>query len=169
MGYPVVDEDEFLSSEKGILILEGGDRTLTKFAREKLGCRLSKGIDIVFKKNNKYYIGEAKFLTTPGGEQDRGFDDASAFIHEKSGNATRIAILDETDSGLDVDALKIVANGINKLRTSDMGILLITHYQRILKYIKPDKVYVMVGGKIVVQGGKDLVEKLEEQGYEGLA
>lgn len=94
MGYPIVDEDEFLSSEKGVLILDGGDRTLAKFAREKLKCKLSKGIDIVFKKNNRYYICEAKFLTTPGGEQDRGFDDASSFIHEKSGNATRIAILD---------------------------------------------------------------------------
>ncbi|MEK6853004.1 MAG: Fe-S cluster assembly ATPase SufC, partial [Nanoarchaeota archaeon] len=79
-----------------------------------------------------------------------------------------IAILDETDSGLDIDALKIVAEGINKLRSKELGILLITHYQRILGYIKPDKVYVMIGGRIVKSGSKELAQELEEKGYETL-
>ena len=77
-----------------------------------------------------------------------------------------IGILDETDSGLDVDSLKIVANGINRLKGPDMGILLITHYQRILDYIVPDKVHIVVDGKIVKSGGKELAFEVEEKGYE---
>ncbi|MFH1591054.1 MAG: Fe-S cluster assembly ATPase SufC [archaeon] len=75
------------------------------------------------------------------------------------------AILDETDSGLDIDSLKIVAEGINSLRGPDIGILLITHYQRILHYIKPDMVHVMMGGRIVESGGYELAERLEKEGY----
>jgi len=78
----------------------------------------------------------------------------------------RYAILDETDSGLDVDALKIVAEGINHFKTKDRGILLITHYNRILKYVVPDIVHVMVDGKIVKSGGKELAEEIEETGYQ---
>lgn len=77
-----------------------------------------------------------------------------------------IGILDETDSGLDVDSLKTVANGINRLKGPDMGILLITHYQRILDYIIPDKVHIVVDGKIVKSGGKELALEVEERGYE---
>lgn len=94
IGFRSVDEDEFLRTNNQTLILKGSDNFLASFAREKLRCRLKKGIDFVIKKNNKYIIGEAKFLTTPGGEQDRGFDDAENFISEKSGNAIRIAVLD---------------------------------------------------------------------------
>ena|SRR3989338_1649620 len=78
----------------------------------------------------------------------------------------KIAILDETDSGLDIDSVKIVANGVNDLKGTDMGVLLITHYQRILKYIKPDYVHVMINGKIVKSGGEDLAEQLEQKGYD---
>ncbi len=80
----------------------------------------------------------------------------------------RYAILDETDSGLDVDALKIVAEGINHFKTKDRGILLITHYNRILKYVVPDIVHVMVNGKIVKSGGKELAEEIERDGYVSL-
>ena len=76
------------------------------------------------------------------------------------------AILDETDSGLDIDALKIVARGVNSLRGPKMGILLITHYQRLLNYIVPDHVHVMVAGRIVRSGGKELALELEERGYD---
>lgn len=75
------------------------------------------------------------------------------------------AILDEADSGLDIDALKIVAEGVNKLRTEQRGLLVITHYQRLLNYIVPDFVHVFADGKIVKSGGKDLALKLEEKGY----
>ena len=77
-----------------------------------------------------------------------------------------LAVLDETDSGLDVDALKVVAEGVNRLRGPDLGALIITHYTRILRYITPDRVHVMLGGRIVDSGGPELADKLEESGYE---
>ena len=80
----------------------------------------------------------------------------------------KFSILDETDSGLDIDALKIVADGVNTVGSKDQGILVITHYQRILNYIEPDFVHVMLNGKIVQSGGPELALQLEEQGYEWL-
>lgn len=77
-----------------------------------------------------------------------------------------LAILDETDSGLDIDALRIVANGVNKLRTKDNAFIVITHYQRLLDYIVPDFVHVMYDGRIVKSGGKELAFELEEKGYD---
>ena len=77
-----------------------------------------------------------------------------------------LCLLDETDSGLDIDALRIVANGVNKLRDANRSFVIITHYQRLLNYIVPDYVHVMYGGKIVKSGGKELALKLEEQGYD---
>jgi Fe-S cluster assembly ATP-binding protein len=78
----------------------------------------------------------------------------------------RLAILDETDSGLDIDALRVVANGVNRLATPDNAIVLVTHYQRMLNYIVPDYVHVMEGGRIVKTGGKALAEELEARGYD---
>jgi Fe-S cluster assembly ATP-binding protein len=77
----------------------------------------------------------------------------------------RMAVLDETDSGLDIDALKIVAGGVKELIGPDMGALVITHYQRILDYITPDHVHVFVDGRIVESGGPELAHKLEAEGY----
>jgi Fe-S cluster assembly ATP-binding protein len=78
----------------------------------------------------------------------------------------KYAVLDETDSGLDIDALKVVAHGVNSMRGPEIGILVITHYQRLLEYIVPDHVHVMVQGRIVRSGGKELALELEEKGYE---
>jgi Fe-S cluster assembly ATP-binding protein len=78
----------------------------------------------------------------------------------------RIAVLDETDSGLDIDALRIVAGGVRSLVGPSMGALVITHYQRILEYIKPDFVHVFIDGRIVEEGGPELAKKLEAGGYE---
>jgi len=78
----------------------------------------------------------------------------------------QLAILDETDSGLDIDALKIVANGVNKLKTKNNATIVITHYQRLLDYIVPDYVHILFDGKIVMTGGKELALELEEKGYE---
>ena len=80
----------------------------------------------------------------------------------------RLSILDETDSGLDIDSLKIVAEGVNKLRNKSNAVVLITHYQRLLDYIVPDYVHVLAGGKIVKSGDKELAKKLEKEGYDWL-
>jgi Fe-S cluster assembly ATP-binding protein len=78
----------------------------------------------------------------------------------------KLVVMDETDSGLDIDALKVVAEGVNGMRDGERGMLVITHYQRLLRYLEPDYVHVMVGGKIVDSGDKRLAERLEERGYE---
>ena len=78
----------------------------------------------------------------------------------------KLAVLDETDSGLDIDALRIVAEGVNKLRSPENAVILVTHYQRLLNYIEPDFVHVLAGGKIVKEGGKELALELEEKGYD---
>ena len=80
----------------------------------------------------------------------------------------RLAILDESDSGLDIDALKVVANGINAMRHPDRAIVLVTHYQRLLEYVEPDRVHVLIGGSIVRSGAKELALELEERGYSWL-
>ena len=80
----------------------------------------------------------------------------------------KLAILDETDSGLDIDALKIIAKGINDYRSNENSFLVITHYQRLLNYIEPDIIHVMIDGKIVKSGGKELALTLEEKGYRWL-
>ncbi len=95
-----------------------------------------------------------------GGEKKRNEIFQMAMLEPK------LAILDETDSGLDIDALKVVAQGVNKLRTPDNAVILITHYQRLLNYIKPDFVHVLSGGKIVKSGDKSLALKLEDEGYD---
>lgn len=95
-----------------------------------------------------------------GGEKKR------AEILQMAVLSPKMAILDETDSGLDIDALKIVAAGINSLLGPDMGVVLITHYQRLLNYIKPDHVHILVNGKIVKSGDASLAEELEAQGYD---
>ncbi len=81
----------------------------------------------------------------------------------------KLAVLDETDSGLDIDALRIVAKGVNALRRPDSATLLVTHYQRLLNYIVPDRVHVLAGGRIVKSGGKELAHELEARGYEWIA
>ena len=81
----------------------------------------------------------------------------------------RLCILDETDSGLDIDALRVVATGVNKLKRADNAALVITHYQRLLNYIVPDHVHVLMGGRIVRSGGKELALELEERGYDWIA
>ena len=97
-----------------------------------------------------------------GGEKKRNEIFQMAVLEPK------LAILDETDSGLDIDALRVVANGVNALRSPDRSMLVITHYQRLLDYIVPDRVHVMAGGRIVRSGGKELALELEEHGYADL-
>lgn len=108
---------------------------------------------------------DQNFLTRP---VNAGFSGGEKKRHEILQMAVlepTLAVLDETDSGLDIDALKIVANGINALRRKDRGMLLITHYQRLLSYIVPDSVHVLLEGRIVKSGGKELALTVEEKGY----
>jgi Fe-S cluster assembly ATP-binding protein len=98
-----------------------------------------------------------------GGEKKRNEIFQMAVLEPK------LAILDETDSGLDIDALKIVANGVNKLRSPDRAMVVITHYQRLLNYVVPDYVHVLMDGRIVKSGGKELAIELEESGYAAFA
>ena len=97
-----------------------------------------------------------------GGEKKR------AEVLQMAALQPEIAVMDETDSGLDIDALRIVSEGVNSLRGPNLGVLVITHYQRILNYIKPDYVHIMMDGRIVETGDADLAQHLEEQGYDWL-
>lgn len=106
------------------------------------------------------------FLNRPVNEGFSGGEKKRNEILQMAVLNPKLAILDETDSGLDIDALKIVSEGVNRLRRPDRSILLVTHYQRMLNYITPDFVHVLMGGKIVRSGGKDLALTLEEKGYE---
>jgi Fe-S cluster assembly ATP-binding protein len=112
---------------------------------------------------------DESFLTRPvnvgfsGGEKKRNE------MFQMSMLEPRLAILDETDSGLDIDALRIVAEGVNRLRTPDRAMLVITHYQRLLEYIVPDRIHVLAGGRIARSGGKELALELEEKGYAGIS
>jgi Fe-S cluster assembly ATP-binding protein len=108
---------------------------------------------------------DEKFLNRPVNEGFSGGEKKRNEIVQMAVLEPRLAVLDETDSGLDIDALKIVANGVNSMRSKDRSFLVVTHYQRLLNYIVPDFVHVLVNGKIVKSGGKELALELEEKGY----
>ena len=111
---------------------------------------------------------DRKFLSRSLNEGFSGGEKKRNEIFQMAMLEPTLAILDETDSGLDIDALRVVANGVNKLRSQDRAILVITHYQRLLDHIIPDFVHVMVDGRIVKSGGKELAHQLEEKGYDWL-
>lgn len=109
---------------------------------------------------------DRKFLSRSLNEGFSGGEKKRNEIFQMAMLEPKLAILDETDSGLDIDALRIVANGVNKLRSKDNAVIVITHYQRLLDYIVPDFVHVLYKGKIVKSGGKELAYELEEKGYD---
>ncbi len=111
---------------------------------------------------------DRKFLSRSLNESFSGGEKKRNEIFQMAMLEPKLAILDETDSGLDIDALKVVADGVNKLRTKDNATLVITHYQRLLDYIVPDVVHVLVDGKIIKSGDKELAKELEERGYDWL-
>jgi len=123
--------------------------SVLKFVRQKAGA-LQIGEDMLKRALNVGFS---------GGEKKRLETLQLALFEPK------LAILDETDSGLDIDALKLVAEGVNTLRTPQRGFLVITHYQRLLNYIVPDRVHVLADGRIVAEGGKELAQELEAKGY----
>jgi Fe-S cluster assembly ATP-binding protein len=109
---------------------------------------------------------DRKFLSRSLNEGFSGGEKKRNEIFQMAMLDPKLAILDETDSGLDIDALKIVANGVNKLKSKDNAVIIITHYQRLLDYIVPDFVHVLIDGKIVKSGTKELAYELEEKGYD---
>jgi Fe-S cluster assembly ATP-binding protein len=120
------------------------------------------------KKKAKAMVLPEEFLTRSLNEGFSGGEKKKAEVLQLAVLRPKLAVFDETDSGLDVDALRIVAKQINELKKQGTSILLITHYQRILKYVKPDFVHVMKTGRIVQSGGKNLAEQIEKEGYSNL-
>ncbi len=109
---------------------------------------------------------EASFMSRSVNEGFSGGEKKRNEILQMAVLEPKLAVLDETDSGLDIDALRVVAGGINKLQNADNAIILVTHYQRLLDYVVPDFVHVLAGGRIVKEGGKELALELEEKGYD---
>src|SRR5690554_4487059 len=156
MQYPVevpgVSVANFLRTAK--TAIDGQPPKLRTWATELRGAMERLGVDPAFAQRN---VNEG----FSGGEKKRHEIVQLELLKPK------IAILDETDSGLDIDALKVVSQAINRVREAgETGILLITHYTRILRYVRPDFVHVFVGGRIVEEGGPELAERLEAEGYE---
>src|SRR6267143_1173482 len=147
--------------------------TIANFLRAALQSRLAEGEEL---EATEYYAKLYEKMELLG--MDRAFTSRAVNEGFSGGEKKRTeilqlamlepkyAVLDETDSGLDIDALKVVARGVNTMRGPNLGVLLITHYQRLLNYIVPDHVHVMVQGRIVRSGGKDLALELEEKGYD---
>lgn len=120
----------------------------------------------LLKEKSKLVELDSKFLSRSVNEGFSGGEKKRNEIFQMAVLNPKLAILDETDSGLDIDALRIVANGVNKLKAKDNATILVTHYQRLLDYIIPDFVHVLYKGKIVKSGGKELALELEEKGYD---
>lgn len=147
--------------------------SIANFIRAAVKARLPKGEDVVA---TEYYKALYEKMDTL--QIDRKFTSRSVNDGFSGGEKKRCeilqmmmlqpayAIMDETDSGLDIDALRVVANGVNQMRGKDRGILVITHYQRLLNYIEPDVVHIMYDGRIVKSGDKELALEMEEKGYD---
>lgn len=145
-------------------------RTAINQTRKAKGEEPMKGKEMLdLLKENAELLGiDRKFLSRSLNEGFSGGEKKRNEIFQLAMLDPKLAILDETDSGLDIDALKTVADGVNKLRRDDNATLLITHYQRLLEYVIPDYVHVLLDGKIAKSGGKELALKLEEHGYDWL-
>ena len=151
--------------------------TVTNFIKTAINeTRKAKGLEELPAKDMLKLIREKadmleidrKFLSRSLNEGFSGGEKKRNEIFQLAMLEPKLAILDETDSGLDIDALKIVANGVNKLKNKDNAVVIITHYQRLLEYIVPDFVHVLHDGKIVKSGGKELALELEKKGYDWL-
>jgi Fe-S cluster assembly ATP-binding protein len=147
--------------------------TIANFIRAALQSRLAEGEDLeattyykkLYQKMDLLKI-DRKFTSRSVNEGFSGGEKKRCEILQMAMLEPKYAVLDETDSGLDIDALKVVADGVNSLRGPNLGILLITHYQRLLNYIVPDKVHVLWDGRIVKSGSKELALELEAKGYD---
>jgi len=152
---PGVSVGKFLKRAAELRLPEGTRQDVTGFIRELRGTMLVLEMD-------QDFINRSLNQGFSGGEKKR-MEIVQMLLLKPS-----FAVLDETDSGLDIDALKLVARGVSRLRSPDFGGLVITHYQRILNHLQPDRVHVMYQGRIVATGAADLVEQLEAKGYDWL-
>ncbi len=155
---PGVSNLEFLRVAYNAKLKYQGEEEIDAFDFEDL---VEEKLDVV--KMNPSFLDRSLNEGFSGGEKKRNEILQMALLEPT------LAILDETDSGLDIDALKIVAGGVNQLKNSDNAIVMITHYQRLLNYIEPDFVHVMQAGQIITSGGKELALELEEKGYDFLS
>ena len=185
-GTMLLDGEDLLDStpeeraHKGIFLsfqypVEIPGVSVTNFIKTAINAtRKAKGLDdmpanIMLKKireKSSLLEIDSRFLSRSLNEGFSGGEKKRNEIFQMAMLEPKLCILDETDSGLDIDALKIVANGVNKLRSDENAVILITHYQRLLQYIVPDFVHVLFDGKIVKSGTKDLAIELEEKGYD---
>tara|TARA_B100001250_G_scaffold400786_1_gene411778 strand:+ start:5825 stop:6565 length:741 start_codon:yes stop_codon:yes gene_type:complete len=149
--------------------------TVTNFIKTAINeSRKAQGLDDMnssellkkIRRKSKLLDIDSKFLSRSLNEGFSGGEKKRNEIFQMAMLEPKMAILDETDSGLDIDALKVVANGVNKYRNKDNAFVIITHYQRLLEYIVPDFVHVLFDGKIVKSGTKELAQKLEDKGYD---
>ena len=152
---PGVSNANFLRAARQARLPEGEEIDAVGFYKELYSKMDQLGMD-------RHFTGRSVNEGFSGGEKKRN-EVLQMMVLEPS-----YAVLDETDSGLDIDALKIVAEGVNAMRSPDRGFLVITHYQRLLDYIVPDKVHVIMDGKVVKSGNKDLAKKIEVVGYDWL-
>jgi len=144
--------------------LDGGDSEIDPSDMTRGGIKMGEFRNLMHEKMNPLHLDDSfagRYVNEgfSGGEKKRLEMLQMAILEPE------FAILDETDSGLDIDALRIVAEGVNAQLSPDLGVLLITHYQRLLNYIQPDRVHVLAHGKIIASGGKDLALRLEDEGY----
>ena len=191
-GHPdyTVTEGEVLLDGRPVLEMESDERaragiflafqypseipgvSIANFMRAAVQARMAEGEEIdasayykrLYEKMDLLKI-DRKFTSRSVNEGFSGGEKKRSEILQMAMLEPRFALMDETDSGLDIDALKIVAEGVNHLRGPNLGVLLITHYQRLLNYIVPDHVHVMIDGRLVKSGGKDLALELESKGY----
>ncbi|MDP2672292.1 MAG: Fe-S cluster assembly ATPase SufC [Nanoarchaeota archaeon] len=144
--------------------------TISNFLRTALNNLNNKKISVL--DFHKLLKEKLKFLKMPENFSERYLNQGFSGGEKKKSEILqlnilnpKVAILDETDSGLDIDALKIIASGVNALMNKEKIIIVITHYKRILEYLKPDNIFVMLNGKIALEGGRELVDQLEKKGY----
>ncbi|MGI6611553.1 MAG: Fe-S cluster assembly ATPase SufC [Limnochordia bacterium] len=150
---PGVSVANFLRAAVNARRAQGQELSLMQFTRKLREKMAMLEMDAAFASR---YLNEG----FSGGEKKRNEVLQMAMLEPK------IAILDETDSGLDIDALRVVSNGVNQLLSPELGVIVITHYQRILEYLRPDFVHVLMDGRIVRSGGRELADELEERGYD---
>lgn len=147
--------------------------TNSDFLRSAINSRREEGDEISLMKFIRQLDAQMGLLEMPGEMAHRYLNEGFSGGEKKRNEILQmtmlkpaIAILDEIDSGLDIDALKVVAKGVSEMRSPEFGCLIITHYQRLLNYIEPDFIHIMMGGKIVMSGGKELAHRLEAEGYD---